>query len=267
VRFPEIIAHRGASLDAPENTVAAFELAIEQGADRVELDVQLVRDGLVVVCHDPTLERTTDVGSHFPDRTPWDLRTFDSCELERLTAAWPEGVDGEPCRIPSLDQVLDALDGRVRLLLELKKPSRHPGLVEAVVERLTAHPSWLEESAEAVLTVQSFDSGALTAIQTQLPGHVRYCFVSGYETRPDVAELPDWVGAVAVDECVVDASLVREVRSSGRSLNAWTVNDADRMRELLDVDVDGIITDAPGVLAGIRAERASTGAGRGSARA
>jgi glycerophosphoryl diester phosphodiesterase len=254
VRFPEIIAHRGASLDAPENTVAAFELAIEQGADRVELDVQMVKDGLVVVCHDPTLERTTDVGTHFPDRTPWDLRTFDYGELQRLTAAWPDGVDGEPCRIPSLDQVLEALDGRVALLLELKKPSRHPGLVEAVVERLTAYPSWLKESADAVLTVQSFDLDALAAIQARLPEHVRYCFVSGYETRPDVRQLPDWVAAVAVDECVVDAELVDQVRASGRSLNAWTVNDAGRMRELLDVEVDGIITDAPGVLAGLRAE-------------
>lgn len=254
---PDVIAHRGASSAAPENTVAAFELAVEQGADVIELDVRILRDRRVVVCHDPTLARTTDVHQHFPDRDPWELTGFDYAELKRLSAAWPDGAggaDGDPCRVPVLDEVLEALAGRVQLMIEVKQPSRQPGLVEAVADRLTRHPAWLESGA---LAVHSFDVEALATIRDRLPGAVRYGVVTGYDQRPDVTMLPDWVSAVAVDQVVVDAGLVGEVQDSGRRLQAWTVNDTDRMCDLLEVGIDGIITDTPDVLLALRDKYAS----------
>lgn len=256
----QIIAHRGASLDAPENTLTAFELALGQGADLIELDVQLDGDGTVVVHHDPTLERTTDAPSRFPDRAPWDLRTFRRAELAGLDAVWPAGrVAGPRCGLATLDEVLQRLEGRTRLLLELKDPGRHDDLVVATLAALRRAPAWLDDGDGGAVTVQSFDHAAVAAVRDELGGRVAYAWVYDDGIVPDLTTVPAWVRDLALAHHVVDRDLVAAVHDVGRRVLPWTVNDAARMRELLDVGVDAIITDAPALLRRLLEDRASVG--------
>lgn len=147
---PWTIAHRGASADAPENTVTAFLLGAEKGAKFVELDVQRTKDGELVVLHDLTLDRTTDVETVFPDRarpdqadpagTPhWWLDDFTLAELRQLDAgAWFASTFVDT-RIPTFDETVKAVRGRTGLFIELKSPERYPGIEAQVMDVLARH--------------------------------------------------------------------------------------------------------------------------------
>ncbi|GAA2755089.1 glycerophosphodiester phosphodiesterase family protein [Actinopolymorpha rutila] len=140
-----VVAHRGASGVAPENTVAAIRAAAREGADFAEVDVVLTRDGVPVLFHDNTLVRTTDAATVFPDRAPWHPGDFTLAELRRLDAgSWfADSFAGE--RIPTLAEALAAFDEYgIGLWAELKGANRHPDFVPAVTEVLRNTPGgWL----------------------------------------------------------------------------------------------------------------------------
>lgn len=131
-----VVAHRGSSGSAPENTIAAVELAVHEQASFVEVDVQRTGDGELVVVHDTTLARTTDVARVFPDRAPWRVGGFTRAELDRLDAGSWCGSEflGEP--IPTLSDVLDTVGGATGLMLELKAPKLYPGIEAQGVDEL-----------------------------------------------------------------------------------------------------------------------------------
>ena len=150
------IAHRGASSEAPENTLAAVRRAVQLGADMVEVDVQRTHDGVLVLMHDATLTRTTDAALVFPDRAPWSVADFSYADLRRLDAGgWMSSrYAGEP--VPTLLDVLRLLQGtRTGLLLEVKMPELHPGIAADVVSTLHAVPGVLDRGlSEGRLVVQ-----------------------------------------------------------------------------------------------------------------
>ena len=129
------IAHRGASALAPENTIAAFERAVELGADVIELDLHMSQDGELVVIHDDTLDRTTDGSGPVHHRSLGELMRLDA-------GRWfGEGFAGQ--RIPRLDEVLDRFAGKVPLALEIKAGSTFfPGIEEKVVSALRERRAW-----------------------------------------------------------------------------------------------------------------------------
>lgn len=263
MKRPQIIAHRGASLDAPENTVVAFEEAIEQGADRLEFDVQLTADGVAVVHHDDTLARVTDAADRWPDRAPWALRDVTLEQLRELETRWPSRPRPQVCRIPTLAELLRAVEGRTRLLLELKAPTDDPALLEAVAADLRACPSWLDPDHPERLTVQSFDHAAVGRMRRLLPDHVPAGWVVDEDRDLAALAVPGWVRELVVAATLVDERVVAVVRAAGRAIHAWTVNDVATIRHLAALGVDGIITDAPGVarraLAGVTSPSAVPG--------
>ncbi|WP_279637016.1 glycerophosphodiester phosphodiesterase family protein, partial [Pseudomonas aeruginosa] len=154
VPWPAVIAHRGASYDAPEETAAAYLLARDLGADYLEADVQRSRDGVLVALHDDTLERTTDVAEVFPERAKDPVSSFTLAELKRLDAgswfnrAFPErarpGFVG--LRILTLDEMLDIAEGGANkpgLYLETKVPAQFPG-IEDDLRKLLERRGWLQ---------------------------------------------------------------------------------------------------------------------------
>ncbi|UNO40661.1 glycerophosphodiester phosphodiesterase family protein [Streptomyces sp. MST-110588] len=167
---PVRVAHRGASRMAPENTLAAVDAAHLNGFDWVENDVQRTYDGELVVMHDTTLNRTTDVEKVFPGRAPWRVGDFTAAEIARLDAgSWfGKAFAGE--RVPTLADYLRRLDHNgQRLLLEVKSPQRYPGIEERIVRELRER-GWLDRPhVRDRLIVQSFVTRSVRAVHRAAP--------------------------------------------------------------------------------------------------
>src|SRR4051812_45661237 len=180
------VAHRGASAHAPENTLSAVRRAVAMGADIVEVDLQRTRDGALVLMHDHTLLRTTDVRQRFPRRRPWRVADFAYDEIATLDAgSWRDDVyTGEP--VPTLGEALVATRGsRTGLLLEVKRPGNHPHIIDDLVSELTSSARLLPTLAGPALVVQSVDIAAMKQLKTLAP-HLRV----GLLGRPSSVNLP-----------------------------------------------------------------------------
>ena len=244
VQAPMCVAHRGASGIAPENTLVAVRAAIAAGADCVEIDVRRTADRALVLHHDATLTRTTNVCEVYPDRAPWRVSDFTLAELSRLEAgSWlSPAYDGEP--VPTLERVLDTLCGsRVNLLLELKEPSEQPGVVAELASELRLQAS--RPFAPRVL-VQSFDHQAMALFKAYEPGFD--VGLIGKPRRGRLRELATWAAAVNPNHNSVEAGYVEAVRATGMRCMVWTPNSVRALRRAVGLGVDAITTDHPAQL-------------------
>lgn len=218
---PQVIAHRGASAYAPEHTFAAYDLALAQGADALELDVRATAERDLVVLHDATLERTARLAR----------------PVSRLGAADLAGLE-PPVRPVRLEELLARYGERTRYLIEVKDPS----------------PAWEREVAHAVarrgladrVVVQSFDEGALRRLRRHAPWLAvapLYRALAG--RRPDLDAVAAFADGVGLWHEAIDAALVLRAHARGLDVRAWTVNAPADMTRLLALGVDGLITDAP----------------------
>ena len=244
---PAVVAHRGASAVAPENTLAAVREAVHRGADAVEFDVRRSRDGVLVLCHDDTVDRTTDARCALPGRGPWRVADLTLDELRRLDAGtWRDpSYAGEP--VPTLAQALELLRPTgVSALVELKSPSDHPATVPDLVEDLTRTRLVPER-----ITVQSFDADAVLAFRRRMPT-VRAGVLLRRATRSRIRELAGWADLVNVHHQWLGTRTLHEVRAHGLDCYTWTVNQPAALRRMLALGVDGIVTDHPERLAAVR---------------
>ncbi|GAA2886876.1 hydrolase [Streptosporangium fragile] len=238
------VAHRGASAYAPENTIAAFELARDQHADMFELDVQETKDHELVLMHDTTLARTTDVERVFPGRAPWRVGDLTLAEIRRLDAgSWfAARYRDEP--VPTLGEALRAMDGSgLGLLLEVKTPRLYPGIEARVADELRRNSSWLRPGR---LVVQSFDWDSMRTFHRAMPG-----VPIGLLGTPTVAELPElaeFASQINPPHRGLTREYVRRVHGNRMDVFTWTVDDPATMRRLISYRVDGVITNRPDVL-------------------
>lgn len=229
------VAHRGASAYAPENTMAAFEKAAELGADAIELDLHLSRDGELVVIHDDTLDRTTDGHGRVHERSLGELKELDA-------GRW-FGKDFAGQRIPTLVEVLDRYAGKVSLALEVKAGSMFfPGIEEKVVAALRRH-GVIEQAA-----VASFDHYALKRLK-EIDATLRTAaLLVGRPLSISALAAPGKIDAVALESSFVTKTEVDACRAAGLQLVVWVVNEPGQMRHFKGLGVDGIITDRPDFL-------------------
>jgi glycerophosphoryl diester phosphodiesterase len=231
---PLVIAHRGASADAPENTIAAFELALQQGADGIELDVHLSDDDHPVVIHDFTLERTTD-GSG-------PVRASTVRELKRLDAGGWRGGQFRGQRIQTLQEVLERFRDRTRFWIELKGGSRlYAGIEERVVSMIEVY-----DVLDRVL-VQSFDHDALSQIRA-LNRQVQLGALIALPPLEPLIRSPGAAHALCPEARLVTEEAVAEIHEAGLGCYVWIVNEPAQMDRLVEWGVSGIITDRPGLL-------------------
>ncbi|TDB82717.1 glycerophosphodiester phosphodiesterase [Actinomadura sp. KC216] len=242
------VAHRGASAYAPENTLAAFKLAVSQRADVFELDVQESKDHKLVIMHDTTLARTTNVEQLYPGRAPWKVSDFTLAEIQKLDAGSWFGTKYKGERVPTLDQTLSAMrDKGLGLLVEIKSPNLYPGIEKRVATALKRSPSWLEpDPAERRLAVQSFDWESMRRFHSVLPN-----VPIGLLGTPKAGELPGLASyADQINPTFRDltASYVKQVHASRMDVLTWTVDDSGDMKKAVQLGVDGVITNKPDVL-------------------
>jgi glycerophosphoryl diester phosphodiesterase len=234
----QVLAHRGASAYAPENTLAAFRLAIEQRADWLELDVQQTKDGQLVVFHDLRVERTTNGQGALRDLTLEQVRQLDA-------GSWyGPRFAGE--RIPTFEEVVSlAREQNVRIFPEVKDPRFYPGIEERMAAVIAAHQ--YEDST----IIQSFDMTSLERLR-QLNPQLRLAalYTAGNPLRADP---PPGVSVVGPPWEMVnsDPTLVRDAHASGRQVVVWSVEGPSAIRPLLEARVDGIITSRPDVVRAI----------------
>lgn len=220
-----IAAHRGDTAGAPENSLQSVLSAIDKGLQGVELDVQLTKDGVVVLNHDATLSRMAGVKSRVSELT--------YAQISRLDIG--EDANGETVRIPTLEEVLAAAQGRIKLLIDLKPYGSGEALAEEVVTLIQAYG--MEQDAY----IQSFDGDALRHIRAIAPdikiGRILY-FALG-----DLSSLD--VDFYTIQQVMLTDQLVKRAHAAGRGVWVWTVNDRRDLKEVLKFQVDGIITDHP----------------------
>lgn len=235
---PLIFAHRGASARAPANTLAAFTLASELGADGVELDTHLSKDGEVVVIHDFRLEATTDGQGPVRHKTLAELKSLD-------TGSWfDEAFAGQ--RIPTLQEVIDTVGQHLLLNIELKTKSlEDDGLAEGVVRVVEANGL-----VDRVI-VSSFNPLALWRVKKLNPlvdvGLLYAPHLPFYLRHPWLRLLlrPN---ALHPHHTMVNEAYVRRAQRNGYLIHTWVVEDVDEMRKLIDWGVDSIITSQPDLL-------------------
>jgi glycerophosphoryl diester phosphodiesterase len=253
-RRPQLLAHRGGSALAPENTIAAFDNGLACGADGLELDVHLSRDGVVVVHHDRLLDRTTNLVGPVADRSADELARADAGFAFRLTSTSGGRDAGFPFRgqgigVPTLAAVLRRYPD-APIVIELKV--NHPECARAVVEVVTA--------ADAVdrVCVGSFGRRVLHEVRRLEPGlatsaakeEVRWALYRSWCRWPVKAvgyagyQVPEWSGRTRV----VSERFVGDAHGAGLGVQVWTVDrEADAAR-LLDWGVDALITDRPDII-------------------
>jgi glycerophosphoryl diester phosphodiesterase len=236
---PLNFAHRGASHAAPENTLAAFLLAVEMGADGVEFDVQLSKDGEVVVIHDFVLETTTDGRGAVRDHTLGELKALDAGS--RFSAEFAAE------RIPTLQEVVDAVGDALLLNIELKTASWRDDGLAAAVGRLI-----VDRGLEERVVVSSFSPLAVQWMrrhQPVVPRGLLYAPDSPWFLRRPWARLLLRPDALHPYYTMVDEGMMAWARARGYHVNVWTVDEVDAMRELIELGADGIITNRPDRLA------------------
>lgn len=263
---PLVIAHRGASAHAPENTLAAVEAAARLGIGWVENDVRRTSDGELVVLHDESLRRTTDAEQVFPGRSPWRVGDFTAAEIARLDAGSWFGAAWAGERVPTLAEYLRAVDAnRQKLLLEIKGPESTPGIEEDIL-RVLGREGWLDRAhVEHGLVVQSFGAAGLREVR-----RLRADLTTGFLGTPPVADLPAYAAFAdqinptytsLTGDYVAAVHRLKGPRGRPLRVNTWTVDDAASAARVAGLGVDGIITNRPDV---VRAAVAgsTTGPGR-----
>jgi glycerophosphoryl diester phosphodiesterase len=234
---PLVLAHRGASAYAPENTIAAFNLALEMGADGIELDVTLSKDGVPIVIHDDTVDRTTNGHGAIKEMTV--------AEIQQLDAHYQfDQYAGE--KIPTLAQVLDAIGKRGIVNIELKSTTfKTDGLEIAVLAAIE------DTRTTTNVIFSSFNPFALARMYDLNPRIPRGLLYSpGLPIYLRRAWLRPLAHATAMHpECsMITAQYVAWAKNHGLKVNAWTTDEPEEMQRLIELDVDAIMTNKPDVL-------------------
>ena len=223
-----IVGHRGASGLEPENTLRSFHRAAREGADAIELDLRVSRDGRLIVMHDPTVDRTTDGTG--------PVSGMSLAELQSLDAGLGE-------RIPTFEEVLETTD------LPIHAELKEAGTVEPLAKLV-----WRQGMMERI-TVISFDLETLLRVRISLPDLPVGLILPGAPSKGIERARSVSASVVSFDAAYLSAETVERSREGGLSTSAWTVNDPEQMRRVVGLGVDFVATDRPDLLAGILVRR------------
>jgi glycerophosphoryl diester phosphodiesterase len=238
----EIIGHRGAAYDAPENTMASFKMAWAQNADAIETDMWLSKDGRIVIMHDGDTKRMGGTTNKLATQT-WD-------ELQGVDVGAWKGARFKGERIPTLESILESIPPGKRAVLEIKCGPEIVPELERVIRASKRKP--------AEIAIISFKFDALKESKARLP-RIPHYFLSDYKTNssgapPKLAPLIAQAKAANFDgldlqfKWPIDKPFADEVHRAGLKLVVWTVNDPVVAKRLVEAGVDGITTDRPGWL-------------------
>lgn len=229
---PVITYHRGYSSRAPENTMAAFETALEHGSPRIELDVQMTADGVAVVTHDTSLRRCTGCNANIYDLPYAQVQQLDAGRWfhRQFTGSY----------IPTLEEVLALCKGKAELNIEIKPSSFTPTLEAETVRLIHAY----DYGTDCVVTSQSYET--LCKVKELDPD-----ITTGYILALGVGTYYDLPAAdfFSVESTFITSGMVQQIHLRGKTISAWTINRQQDAEKLLQLGVDDLITDKPEIIA------------------
>lgn len=247
--WPVNFAHRGDSAHAPENTLESFRRAVQAGAEGLEIDVHMTRDGRIVVIHDNTLKRTTDGTGYVRNKTLAEIKQLDAGYRFTRDGSYP--YRGEGLRVPTLEEVFREFPG-VAVNVEIKEdqPKVEEAVLRAVREAGAQKRTLVAAQRHAV--IKRFREVAGDEISTSASGReIRTFYLLsrlGLQNllRPDydALQIPDSYRGVKV----ATPKFIEAAHSRGVRVDVWTIDEPDKMRRLLDLGVDVIMTNRPGTL-------------------
>ncbi|QBI18755.1 hypothetical protein ER308_03780 [Egibacter rhizosphaerae] len=249
------VAHRGASGMAPENTLAAFELALDQRANWIEFDLVMTADEEIVIVHDTSLASTTDAQEVFPDRSPWLVEDFTLEEIKELDAGshFNPRFAGE--EVPTLREAIETIGQRAGVQLDVKSPDRYPGIEERIIEELEAVPGYLNAAlARERIQVLAFDQDWLfDDFAPVAPDGVTLVPMWGagnIASRAELEAVRDDTDMMitAFDNIANNPRLREDLDDLGFRFGVYTLNEAEPMYDAVDYGASGIATDYPTML-------------------
>jgi glycerophosphoryl diester phosphodiesterase len=259
------IGHRGASAYAPEHTFAAYDLALEQGADYIEIDLQMTADGVLVALHDKTLNRTADAPEGVPERFCRGLVSKKTLEQIKMCDAgsWfsPEYA-GE--QIPTLEEIFQRYGTSVNYYIETKNPDAAPGMEEELVRLLGEHGLIVPAAENWQVLIQSFSAESLMKIHeselgSSLPLIQLYWAGTSKSIQRDLDAVSEYAVGIGPYKRDVDAALVEAAHEHCLVVHPYTVNTVEEMEALISVGVDGMFTNNPDLLDGVLGDAALSG--------
>ncbi len=240
-----ITGHRGAAGLAPENTLAAISVALDYGVERIEIDVQQTKDSVVIVLHDRSLDRTTDgVG---------EVRDLNYNEILKYSAGSKFDEKFASEKVPTLEQVLQLIDGKAVLVIEIKDGNKYyPGIEQRSIDLVHKY------DAKDWSIVHSFYDEVLYKINEMDPSIELHKLLVGdlpfipvfYDGSFQFANIEkyDFVDEISLMAAFVTPRFIDKVHAMGKKVNVWTVRDSLDARKFINLGVDGIITDYPNYL-------------------
>ena len=240
-----ITGHRGAAGLAPENTLASIQLAIELGVDRIEIDVQQTKDNKIIVLHDRTLRRTT-TGHGFVKNLTYD-------EILQFSAGYKFNKFYINEKVPTLEQVIDLIDGKVELLIETKYSYMYYPNIERHIINIIKNKDakdWckvISFNDRALFRINKLDKSIrLGKLFVGKHAHLPLSFDKGLNIRP--LKKYAFVDEVIVKHDYATKAIIEKVHDFGKELHVWTVNNEATIQKLIERGVDGIISDYPNLL-------------------
>jgi glycerophosphoryl diester phosphodiesterase len=246
------IGHRGASAYAPEHTFASYDLAIEQGADYIEIDLQMTADGVLVAMHDKTLNRTADAPEGVPERYCRGLVSKKTLEQIKMcdVGSW-FGPEYAGQQIPTLEEIFQRYGTSVNYYIETKNPEASPGMEEELLRLMDKYD--LTEPAEEnwQVLIQSFSAESLMKIHEinpDLPLIQLYWAGTSKSIQRDLDAVSEYAVGIGPYKKDVDAALVEAAHEHCLAVHPYTVNTVEEMEALIALGVDGMFTNNPDLL-------------------
>ncbi|MCS4485336.1 glycerophosphodiester phosphodiesterase [Staphylococcus americanisciuri] len=231
----QIIAHRGLSKRYPENTKAAYQAALSQQIDMLEIDLHMTQDGVLVGIHDETIDRTSNGKGAIKDYTLEALRAFNFSRQTEFA---------EHASIMTFDEILTLCKNFSKtLLIEVKKPKNYPNIGEQIIQKLKHHAFPMNR-----VIIQSFDHTFIQRLSENVPFLHYGVLVSKRKywlKQPTFSEIAKYADFVNPNYQLINKKFIARAHAEGLKIMPYTVNDSQTAKKLIQMGIDGIITDMP----------------------
>lgn len=248
------VSHRGASAYAPEHTIASYDMGEKMHGDYIEIDLQMTKDGHLIAMHDVTLDRTTNGTGSVKDYTLNEIKQLDAGSWFNEKYPYASKAEYEGLKVPTLEEVFKKFGKNNSYYIETKSPDVYPGMEKELLKLIDEYKINKEK-----LLVQSFSSQSLK-VMNELDPSIKLVQLISYKanaeiTDAEIKEIKQYAMGIGPNHTYLNEEYVQKVMNSGLELHPYTVNDKERMKQLINWGVTGMFTNHPDLLHDVKKGR------------